>query len=77
MFIVPVLHLVGLLLRVVHLSPFHLDLLHLQLEICVGLEEAAQVRMVSSCGGEGYSNQSSGRRWMCDGGWSRMEEGQN
>ena len=29
---------------------------------------------VSWCGGEGYSNQNRGRRWMCDVGWSRMEE---
>jgi hypothetical protein len=54
MFFVP-LHLVGLLLRVVHLSPVHLDRLHLQLEICEGLEEAARVRRVSWCGGGGYS----------------------
>jgi hypothetical protein len=54
MFFVP-LHLVGLLLRVVHLSPVHLDLLHVQLEICEGLEEAARVCRVSWCGGGGYS----------------------
>jgi hypothetical protein len=75
MFFVPH-HLLGLLLRVVHLSPVHLDLLHLQLEICEGLEEAAQVRRVSWCGGGGYSNKSR-RRWICGGRWSRMLGGQH